>query len=270
MKNLNRKNVVITGAASGIGKTLAYAFAKERANLALIDIDRKKLEDVERDLDQRRVKVYGYRCDISNPNDMVKTYKMILNQFDSVDVLINNAGIVVGKEFITSGYEEIKRVLDINLLGSIWMTRLVLPGMLEKNSGTVVNIASAAGMVGIPRLSDYCASKFGLVGFTDSLRLELKKMGCRGVHVTCVCPSFINTGMFQGFRKPLFSRVLSPEEVAGAVLKAVKKEKPYVRLPFVVKLIPFLKLLPTSLEDKLSYSLGLSRSMDHFHGGDSR
>ncbi|MBU0994401.1 MAG: SDR family oxidoreductase, partial [Proteobacteria bacterium] len=205
MKSLAGKTVVITGAGSGIGKRMALICAREKANLAILDINEKNLKDTETDIKGLSARVQAYRCDVSRKEDIETAVKAIKKDFQSIDVLINNAGIVNGKSILDSSFEDIKRTIDINLMGVIWMTKCILPEMVNRNNGHIVNIASAAGLLAIPKMADYCATKFAVVGFSDALRMEMKKFGSKGVKVTCVCPSIIDTGMFTGFKAPLLN-----------------------------------------------------------------
>jgi len=156
--------------------------------------------------------------------------------------------------------------LGVNVIGVIWMTKQFLPAMIQRNSGHIVNIASAAGTLALPRLANYCASKFAVVGFNDSLRMEMKKYGHTGIKTTCVCPSIIDTGMFTGFKAPLLNPLLKPETVARKIVAGVKREHTYVKLPFMVKLIPLFQFLPATVVDWIGDLLGTSRAMDHFQG----
>jgi len=115
-------------------------------------------------------------------------------------------------------------------------------------------------------MSDYCASKFADVGFSESLRLELLKFGHTGVKITCVCPYVIDTGMFKGFRPFLFNRTLDPQDVADTVVSAVKKNRAWVMMPFSVRLIKYAKMLPVWLHDRLVLAMGAGRAMDSFIG----
>jgi all-trans-retinol dehydrogenase (NAD+) len=267
MKSLKGKNVVITGAASGIGKEIAVLFAKEKANLAIIDINKQNLEDTKKTLEQFDVNIGAYLCDVSSKNQIEETANTIKNDFNRVDILVNNAGIVTGKTIVDSRYEDIKRTIDVNLIGLIWMTKQFLPEMIDRNDGHIVNMASAMGLQAVPRMADYVATKFAIVGYSDTLRMEMKKYGHKGVKVTIICPSGTDTGMFEGYKPPLLTPLLKQAVVARKVIKAIKKEQTYLKIPFIVKTIPLLKgLFPASFLDIIADVLGLLESMDHFKG----
>lgn len=266
MTVLANKTVLITGAAAGIGRLMALNFARERCSLILVDINRKLLEETERELIAIKARVQSHVCDISDKKAVDRMVQVIKRQSNPVDILVNNAGIVTGKAFLDLSFDEIKRTMDINFLGTALLTKHFLPVMVERNSGHVVNIASSAGLLGMPRMSDYCASKFADVGFSESLRLEMLKFGHTGVKITCVCPYVIDTGMFKGFRPFIFNRTLNPQEVADTIVAAVKKNRAWVMMPFSVRLIKYAKMLPVRLHDRLVLAMGAGRAMDSFVG----
>ncbi|MBC2710300.1 MAG: SDR family oxidoreductase [Desulfosarcina sp.] len=266
MKKLAHKTVVITGGAAGIGREMAFGFAREKANLAILDIDNEMLDTAVGQIQTKGIDVRGYCCDVSDPQMVEQVAGQVRKDFITVDILVNNAGIVVGKPAAEVSYEELRRIVEINVLGVMWMTRQFIGDMMAENSGHIVNIASASGLLAVPRLSDYCATKFAVVGYSDALRMEMKKFGCPGVKVSCICPSVIDTGMFMGFTPPLFNPLLEPENVARQIIQTVKREKDYLKIPFMVKMIPFFKLLPAAWVDRLVALTGTNRAMDHFVG----
>jgi len=266
MKHLVGKNIVITGGAAGIGREMAVAFARERANLALLDINPKMLADTVEILKRPGIEVRGYPCDIADSRSVEQAAEQVRQDFTKTDVLVNNAGIVIGKPAAAVSYEELRRIVDINALGVMWMTRQFIGDMMARNSGHIVNIASASGLLAVPRLSDYCATKFAVVGYSDALRMEMKKFKCPGVKVSCICPSVIDTGMFTGFSPPLLNPLLQPADVARQIVRTVKREKDYLKIPFMVKMIPFFKVLPSAWVDWMVALTGTNRAMDHFIG----
>ncbi|MFC1670697.1 SDR family oxidoreductase [Spirochaetota bacterium] len=266
MKDLTGKNIVVTGAAMGIGKHICSFLAKEKANLAIIDINRAKLNVVEKELSSHDIKVKSYICDISKRTDIESTGKKIIKDFKNIDILINNAGVAIGNTILDSTFSDLKSTMDINFIGLAWMTRQFLPGMVKNNDGHIVNISSAMGLLGVPKMSAYSASKFAIIGYTDTLRMEMKKYGHRGIKTTIVCPSGINTGMFSGYKPPFLSPLLDQTELAKKIVRAIKKEKTYLKLPFMVKMVPFIKGLPAVFVDWLAEILGSSKCMDHYTG----
>jgi all-trans-retinol dehydrogenase (NAD+) len=263
MKSLTNKTVVVTGAASGIGRLMALYFAEEKAQLAIIDINEAQLGSVKSEIEALGVRAESFVCDISKRAQIEKTASQISKAFDQVDILVNNAGIAPGKWIIDTEYKEIEKTMAINLLGPMWLTKQFLPQMMERNDGQIVNISSAMGFQAMPRMSDYVASKFGLVGYSDTLRIEMKKQGYDGIKVTVVCPSGIDTGMFDGYKSPILSPLLKPEAVAKNIVAAVKNKDAYLMMPFSVRLLKLIKIFPADVADKIIQISGLFSSMDH-------
>ena len=163
--------------------------------------------------------------------------------------------------------DEMRRTMEINYWGHLYFTKEFLQDMMTKRSGAIVHVASSSGLLGMPSLSDYAASKFAEVGLTESLRRELKKTGYKDISVTIVCPYFINTGMFKGSKPLLFNPFLEPEYVAKKIVNAVKKGKPVLMLPaFNMYSTMLMKLLPAGIFDTILKLSGGMDSMDTFIG----
>jgi all-trans-retinol dehydrogenase (NAD+) len=267
MTDFREKNVLITGAGSGIGQLLAGKIADRGARVILWDIDGAALAEVGREIEGRGHRVGTYRCDVSDAAAIEATARRVLDDWGSVDVLINNAGIVTGKPILESEDAEIRRTFDINTLAHFWTVRAFLPGMLERGNGHIVTVASAGGLVAAPRLSDYSASKFAAVGFDEALRMELASAG-NDIKTTVVCPYYVSTGMFEGV-KTRFSwllPILEPDYVADRIVKAIRKNRRRLLMPrFVYTALP-LRVLPVPWFDALIGFFGVSRSMDEFTG----
>jgi all-trans-retinol dehydrogenase (NAD+) len=266
MKTLENKNSLITGGAAGIGKRMALRLARLKANLAIIDIDETRLVDTAKEMQAFNTRIQTYRCDVSRKDQVEQVADRIKKDFKFIDILINNAGVVTGKPVVDTRFEDLKKNFDTNLMAVIWMTKQFLPEMIARNSGSIVNVASAGGLIGVPGMADYCAAKFGVVGFSEALRLEMKKFGYAGVKVTCICPSFTTTGMFAGVKPPLFSPWLDPDRLADQIVRTILRGRAYLKVPLMVKLVPFFKCLPTPLFDRIGKIMGLDRVMDNFRG----
>ena len=180
------------------------------------------------------------------------------------------AGIVRGKFFWEhDNGGDTRATMQVNALAPMYTTREFLPGMLSSaREARIVNIASAAGTLANPRMSVYAASKWAVIGWSDSLRIELEQEGFGHVKVTTVAPSYIDTGMFEGARGPLLTPVLTPEYVVDRVWRAMLAGKPMLLLPWSVGLAKTLKgVLPTRAWDALAGRVfGVYGSMDHFTG----
>ena len=157
--------------------------------------------------------------------------------------------------------------MEVNIIAHFWTAKAFLPDMIAANHGHIVTIASAAGWIGVAGLADYCASKFAAVGFDESIRMELKKRKSK-VRTTCICPYYINTGMFDGVKSRLsfLLPILEEEKVSGKIVKAIKKNRSIVKMPWLVYTVPMLRLVPAAILDGMAAFLGISRSMDEFRG----
>lgn len=267
MMDLSAKNVLVTGAASGIGRLIATKMAARGAHVVLWDLNDEGLRDLEKTLESGPGSALSYHCDLSDPGAIQETAKEVTARVGPLDVLVNNAGIVTGKTLLEASEEEIRRTFAINTLALFWTTRAFLPAMLEANRGRIVTIASAGGIVGTPRMTDYCASKFAAVGFDEALRLELRHQG-KAVTTTVVCPYYVNTGMFAGVktRFPWLLPILEPEQVAERVVQAVVKGRRRVLMPWFVYAVYPTRLLPIPWFDGVMGFFGINRSMDEFTG----
>ena len=266
MTELRDAHVVITGAASGLGRRMALGVAKRGGALSLWDVNGPGLDAVIAEVESLGARAQPVVCDVS---DRRAVYLAAAGIVDPVDVLINNAGVVNGQSLLEIPDEQIERSLQINTHSLFWMIKAFLPAMIERNRGHIVTIASAAGLIGVPRLTDYCASKFAAVGLDESLRAELRKRA-PGVRTTVVCPYYIDTGMFEGV-KTRFSfllPILKEEKVADKILKAVERDRPRLQMPALVHSIPLLRLLPVPLFDVIAKIMGITASTDDFVGRD--
>ncbi len=266
MKELKGKYVLITGAASGIGRLMAHSFAKEGAHLVICDINEKGLAEVKMELGGKGVSINSYACDISNEKSVEKVFKSVKQDVPRIDVLINNAGIVTGKYITELSMSDFRKTMDVNFFGHLMFTKEYLPDMIKRKSGHIVNISSSSGLQGFPKGSDYNASKFAEVGFTEALRLELKRLGIKEVKTTLVCPYVIDTGMFKGFKPLMMNPLLKPDYVVERIVKAVKKDTPFLKIPFSVNLTIMLKMFPAGFADWLLTVMGMTRAMDNFTG----
>lgn len=264
MTKLNNQKILITGGASGIGFRLAAGAIKKGATVIIWDIDAESLERATSILGNR---AHGYVIDITDRTAVYKTADTVRDEVGVVDVLINNAGIVTGKSFLDLPDEMIEKTFQVNTISHFWTARAFLPDMLKRNRGHIVTIASAGGLVGVAKLTDYCASKFAAIGFDDSLRAELKR-DAPGVRTTAVMPFFINTGMFEGVstRFPWLLPILEEQDVADSILRGIERNRERVFLPGIVQPLLAIKALPTPMVDTIMSVLGMNMSMDAFKG----
>jgi all-trans-retinol dehydrogenase (NAD+) len=268
MSTIKGKNVLITGGGNGIGKLLGEKCLKEgAANVIVWDISEKNIVQTLQEFNNRGFhNVHGYVVDVSDSNDIEKNATEVLLNIGNVDLLFNNAGIIVGKRFWDHTAGDIDRSVDINVKGVMHVTRVFLPEMMRQNSGHIINIASAAGHIPNVNQSVYASSKWAVVGWSESVRLELQK-DKYNINVTTVCPSYINTGMFSGVTAPKFLPLLEPDDIVNKIINAVKKNEWMLMEPALVKALPFLKgIMPLQAAYFVLEQLGVTTSMDHFKG----
>ena len=260
-------NVLITGGASGIGKLMGrIALEKGASCLIIWDINLSSIEKAKEELGKYG-KVMGYIADVSDNDAVISAYGKTVAECGNIDILINNAGIVTSnKTFDKQTAEEIKRTININTIAPMLVARAVLPDMLRRNRGHICNITSAGGMLGNPKMSIYGASKWGAIGWSESMRIELQGSKSN-VHVTTVAPYYINTGMFDGVTSKVFP-ILEPEFVAKKVVKAIEKNSNFAGIPFGFHFIRFWQgILPTKIFDVVFGEwFGIYHTMDHFTG----
>ncbi len=267
MTDINNKRALITGAASGIGRMLATELANAGARLVLWDIDAEGLARAQSELTAAGHEVDVYTCDLASREDIAVTAERTLSDSGPVDILVNNAGVVTGKHLLDLSDEDIEQTFRVNVLALFWTVRAFLPSMLQRDSGHLVTIASAAGIAGTARLTDYCSSKFAAVGFDEALRLELKAQESRVV-TTVVCPYFTATGMFDG-AKTRFSwllPILAPDAVVRRTVRAIQRDRRRVVMPWFVYTAWPVRLLPVRWFDALMSFFGVSHSMAEFRG----
>ncbi len=272
IKTVQGKTILITGAAMGMGRLFAELAAQEgAAAIALWDINEAELKNTAEFLKQRApdTELLPAVVDVSDPQQIEKAVQNLKETRSSVDIVINNAGIVCGRYFWENDVnKDIIRTMNINSLAPMLIAKAFLSDMIASSGPCrIVNLASAAGLLSNPRMSVYAASKWAVTGWSDSLRLELEQAGHRHVRVTTVCPSYISTGMFDGAKAPFLTPILRPEVVVRRTWKAMKKGKPMLLMPFMVKMSVVLKgMLPRPLWDRVATLFGVYSSMKDFRG----
>lgn len=241
--------------------------------MVLWDVNAEALAAVEAELtaNARESVVRSYTVDLADMGAIAKTAQLVRKDGLEPDVLINNAGIVRGNDYFweTDAGSDVRPTILVNTLAPMLITREFLPGMIARGrAGRIVNIASAAGTLGNPRMASYAGSKAGVIGWSDSVRIELRQSGHARIAVTTVAPTYISTGMFAGARGPALAPIMTPEYVVDRVWAAMLRGDAFVFLPWSVKLSRVLKaLLPTGLFDWLvGRLLGVYGSMDKFTG----
>ncbi|MBE1555979.1 3-ketoacyl-ACP reductase [Sporosarcina limicola] len=221
MQSITGKTAIITGAARGIGRATAIAFAKEGIHLGLIGRTSANLEKVTKELEEYGVNVSMAVADVSDNESVIAAVTHIKSELGPIDILINNAGIGKFGKFLELTPEEFKNIIDVNLMGVYYVTRAVLPEMIERRAGDIINISSTAGQKGAPVTSAYSASKFGVLGLTESLMLEVRK---HNIRVSALTPSTVATDL--AFDENLTDgnpdKVMQPEDLAEVMVAQLK------------------------------------------------
>ncbi len=251
MKSLKNKGVLITGAASGIGRAACLAFAKEGATpLIISDINQRGLSETKTKLGLYGCDVLMYLVDITEFDPVEEMIRDVYRKTDGVDILVNVAGTAIVGPVEKLDMADWKRVIDVNLYGALHTVHAVYPKMLKKGAGHIVNVASLAGLLALhPYNGPYCASKFGLVGFSENLMYEAVT---KNIGVSCICPGGVKTPIYQtarlkGFKKEfieemtrhMLARAQEPEDTAQAIIKAVKRNEFLVVTTLTAKLVFF-------------------------------
>lgn len=221
MESLQGKVALVTGAGKGIGKAVALALAAEGAQVGLVARTGKDVEAVAAEIQQRGGKAAYATADVSNRSEVEAAVAKIQNQLGNIDILINNAGTAKFGNFLALEPEEWEEQIKVNLFGVYYTTRAVLPQMIERTTGDIVNISSTAGKSGSAVTSAYAASKFGVFGLSESLMQEVRK---HNIRVTALAPSTIVTDLAQSANLITGDpqRVMHPEDFAELIIAQLK------------------------------------------------
>ena len=221
MIDLKNKNALVTGAGKGIGKAIALALAKEGVNVILIARTQEEIDNVAAKATALRVKALAITADVANMDSVNTAVTKALSEFGTIDILINNAGIAAFGKFLEMEPTDWERIIQVNLMGTYYTTRAVLPNMIERQTGDIINISSTAGLNGNAVTSAYSASKFAVLGLTDSLMQEVRK---HNIRVTALTPSTVATDMARDLKitdgNP--DKVMQAEDMAELIVAQLK------------------------------------------------
>ncbi|MBB1192366.1 3-ketoacyl-ACP reductase [Flavobacterium sp. SOK18b] len=221
MTDLKNKNALVTGAGKGIGKAIALALAKEGVNVILVARTQEEIDSVAAKVRSLRVKALAVTADVADINSVNAAVEKALSEFGTIDILINNAGIASFGKFLELEPTDWERIIQVNLMGPYYVTRAVVPNMIERQTGDIINISSTAGLAGNALTSAYSASKFALLGLTDSLMQEMRK---HNIRVTALTPSTVATDMAKELKltdgNP--DKVMQAEDMAELVIAQLK------------------------------------------------
>lgn len=230
-----RQVVLVTGAARGIGKHIALKYAQNGYNVVLNYVsDNTDVEGLTKEIGQYGTEVLCIKADVSQSEQVEELVKQAIEKFGKVDVLVNNVGVTKDTLLMRMKEEDFDRVININLKGTFLMTKAVIPYMMKKRAGSIINISSVVGVAGNAGQSNYAASKAGMIGFTKSVA---KEVASRNIRANCVAPGFIATDMTEILSDDVkaninaqipMKRMGTPEDVANVVYFLGSKESSYV------------------------------------------
>ncbi len=252
--------VVITGASSGIGEAMAYYYAKLGAKVSLSARNVEKLQEIADNIKLNKGDVHYLSCDVSIEADCKKMIDSTVDKFGGIDILICNAGLSMRALFDDLELSVLHKLMDVNFWGSVNCVKYALP-YIQQSKGSIVGISSVAGIHGLPARTGYSASKYAMVGFLDTIRIENMK---KGVHVMVASPGFVATnvrftalnakGDNQGETPREEGKMMTPEEVAKRVLKGIKRRKRSITMDFNGRAATIIKKFSPSLLDKLFFN----------------
>ena len=274
MKDVSGAVVLITGAAMGMGRLFAErAVAERAAAVVLLDIDEEALTATAEELSALsvgRTTVIPEVVDVRRLPALRAAARRIRKEVGAVDIVINNAGIVRGNQYFwESDPKDTQLTLEVNTLAPMHVAREFLPEMIEgTRQCRLVNIASAAGLTSNPRMAAYAGSKWAMVGWSDSVRLELEQAGHDHVKITTVCPYYVKTGMFDGARSAPLLPLLEPDDVVEQTWSAMLRGQAMLVMPKTVLVSEIAKgVLPIGVRDFVADKvLGIYHTMDDFTG----
>ncbi len=210
---LRGQTAVVTGGGKGIGRAICLALAREGADIVVAARTEKDIRETARMVEKEGRRALAVSTDIRIEEDVENMVSEAIDAFGRIDILVNNAGVAYRKYMVDTSREEYENIMDTNVKGMFFCTKYALPYLLKRGEGRIINISSGAGKHGIPKLSIYCASKFAVIGFTESVAHEIGG----GLRVYAVCPASVDTDMYRS----IYSNepVLKPEDVAKKVIE---------------------------------------------------
>lgn len=265
--DFRNKKILITGGCSGIGKIMARkSLERGVKKLVIWDINEEALSATKQEFAKLGGEIFTNKVNVSNLDEIKVAAQKVRTEVGKIDILINNAGIVVGKYFHEHNHDEIQKSMLINSNAFMHIGLEFLPGMMADNSGAICNIASSAGLISNPKMSVYAASKWAVVGWSDSLRLEMEQLG-KNISFTTIMPFYINTGMFDGVKSKLLP-ILEPEKTSEKIIKAIENKTKMLALPMPYWFIRLSQgLLPLPIFDWVMKNVfGVYDTMKDFKG----
>jgi short-subunit dehydrogenase len=270
MRSLEGQRVLITGAGRGLGRELAIEFAAAGCHVVVADLDGCRARETADAIVSNGGDAVAYPMNVCDPDSVLSVRESVHSRHGLVDALVNNAGVVHGGAFLSVPVDRHRTTFDVNVLGLVATTHAFLPDLITQPAGHLVNIASASAFIALPFGATYASSKWAVLGFSESIREELRTLGHGHVRVTAVCPEYITTGMFAGATSPRLTRPLSPSQVARMVVRGVRRDRELVLAGRMVRLTPLVqRVLPRAWFRWFCRQLGVSTSMSAWRGHQS-
>lgn len=230
--NQTQRTALVTGSTRGIGKETTLLLLKKGLNVIISSRSQDSVDNVIEEIlnkfPSKKENILGLKCDVSKHSEVKTLVDVSVKRFGRIDVLVNNAGIVYFKSIMDTTEEEWDKTIDTNLKGVFLFTKEVLPYMIENKSGVIINVSSGAGKYGFPNLSAYCASKFGVIGLTESVAKEVTDYN---VKIMAICPGGVDTKMIKDIVKVGYNasnrNLIKPEEVANKIYDMIFNQNGY-------------------------------------------
>jgi short-subunit dehydrogenase len=263
MKIIPGQVALITGASRGLGVYIAKTFARYGVNMMISARSETELKALESELLGMGIEADSCVADVANNEDLQRLYTTTMTRFGHIDYLINNAGVETWGKYKDLSFDEVQKVLDVNLTAPMRLSHLALPDMYERNQGHIINIASAAGFFPPPYSEPYGTTKAGLIGFTQSLRLSAQVDGSK-VSASCVAPGYMDdAGMYEemkqvGDKVSWLIGSLPAQALADAIIKAIETDKPvHILMPWSPKLLKIVQIIAPRLFEVVCHKLGI-------------
>ncbi|XP_071853925.1 epidermal retinol dehydrogenase 2-like isoform X1 [Apostichopus japonicus] len=267
-KSVAGEIALVTGSGSGIGREVSLSLAKRGCHLVLWDINDEGNQETGRMVRSLGAEANVYKCDVTDREAVYKVAKSVETEVGKVTILVNNAGIVSGRQLLDLSDEDIAKTFDVNTLAHFWTLKAFLPSMMEVNRGHVVTVSSVLAEVGIPRCSDYCASKAAVKAMHQAVAREMI-IKRKDIHFTLVCPYLVKTGLFEGTstRYEWLLNTMTPEYVGKKIVESIQTEQDHLYLPYLIQAGVLLEhVLPFRGQLVMEDFLGACAAMQTFTG----
>ncbi|XP_038051325.1 epidermal retinol dehydrogenase 2-like [Patiria miniata] len=268
-KSLDGETVLVTGGGSGIGRLMAVRFAQRGCTVILWDVNEKGNEETAVMIREAGGKVHAYTVDVSKMSTVTQAAAKVKQDVGEVSILVNNAGIIIGRTLLELTEAEFTRTMAINAMAHVWTFKAFLPDMIKRNHGHIVTIASVMGYLGLPKMADYCASKAAAQAIHETVEREALVAGADKINFTVVNPYLIHTGMFSGVAidHDVLVQGLEPEYVADRILQAVQTNQRVLCMPRTMYALVSLKgLFPVNAYFVIEKFFNVWAAMDKFVG----